>query len=355
MAKKKRSHSNIADETDIPISSAVNDPVIGDLPSSLASIKQERASLCKKIEAQRETYSDFCENEDELNETLGPIERDPTPYASGSIKVRPILTKYAQAMCERADLDVRIESAEEALRDVDLTPQKVKADVKRYVAICEKKIASQQELCETLKKQVEQMAEVMRCMVTHPVFDNDFVRDKPSMNPQWSGLRTPIFLLSHCVLGGHRQAGEFVMDCGVQIDGKMFGKSTSSGHPNHFGGFDHSSAEHHTSPLHYACLQNDIQCVEVLISRGCDIDSQGAYLDEKLAPGQEIATFHSTKIGLATPLQIASGIGSMELVKLLLEKGAKIGDHQYRVPTGSVGDLVTGHLQTHGSKPVTRF
>jgi len=348
MTKKKRSHSNMTNETDIPIASAV-DPVIDDLPSSLESIKQKRASLCKEIKAQRETYSDFCENEDELNETLGPIERDPTPYANGSIKVRPILRKYAQALCERTDLELRIESAEEALRDVDLTPQKVKADVKRYVAICEKKIASQQELCETLKKQVEQMAEVMRCMVTHPVFDNDFVRDKPSMNPQWSGLRKSISLLSHCVLGGHRQAGEFVMDCGVQIDGKMIGSSTRTG--TNF----YASAEHPTSPLHYACLQNDLQSVETLISRGCDIDSRGAYLDEKLAPGQEISTFHSTRIGLATPLQIASEIGSMDLVKLLLEKGAKIGDYQYRVPTGSVGDLVTGHLQTHGSKPVTRF
>ena len=324
------------DKTDIPIASAV-DPAIDDLTSALVSIKQERASLCEKIKIQRDTYADFCEDEGELDDTLKPIELDPVPYASGSIKVRPILRKYAQALCERAELEARIESAEEALRDVDLTPQKVKADVKRYVSICEKKIASQQELCETLQKKVEQLTEVVHCIVTHPSFDNNFVKDKPSMR-NWSGMREPISLLSHCIMEEKRYAGEFLMDCGVQLDGEMVGKS----------------AKHPTSPLHYACMNDDIQSVDELILHGCDIDIAGAYPDDRLTPGHEIATYNSTRYGLGTPLQIASKIGSMELVKFLLEKGAKIGDHQYCVPTGSVGDLITGHLQTHGSKPVTR-
>ena len=57
----------------------------------------------------------------------------------------------------------------------------------------------------------------------------------------------------------------------------------------------------------------------------------------------------------ATPLEIASSIGSLELVKFLLLNGAKIGDNEYLVPNGNVGDLVAGCLQTHGSKPVIRF
>ena len=40
----------------------------------------------------------------------------------------------------------------------------------------------------------------------------------------------------------------------------------------------------------------------------------------------------------ATPLEIASSIGSLELVKFLLLNGAKIGDNEYLVP--NVGDLV---------------
>lgn len=56
-----------------------------------------------------------------------------------------------------------------------------------------------------------------------------------------------------------------------------------------------------------------------------------------------------------TPLKLASLRSSLEMVKFLHEKGAIIGDTQYHVPNGPEGDLVAGYLQTHGSKPVTRF
>jgi len=48
-------------------------------------------------------------------------------------------------------------------------------------------------------------------------------------------------------------------------------------------------------------------------------------------------------------------IGSLEMVKFLHEKGATIGDTGYHAPNGPEGDLVAGYLQTHWSKPVTRF
>ena len=61
--------------------------------------------------------------------------------------------------------------------------------------------------------------------------------------------------------------------------------------------------------------------------------------------------------GTYTPLEIASRSGSLEIVKLLIERGASItlGTQGYHVPNGPEGDLVAGYLQTHGSKPVTRF
>jgi len=174
----------MADEANIPIASAVDPdflqhPALDDLTAALASIKQEHASVCENIKAYRENYyTDYCEDENELEKTTGPIERNPEPFASGSIKARPILRKYAQALCERADLDVRLEVAEEAVRDVDLTPQQVKADVKSYVAICEKKIASQQQRCDSLQKQVEQLTKAVRRIVTHPTFGSDFANDQ---------------------------------------------------------------------------------------------------------------------------------------------------------------------------------
>ena len=60
----------------------------------------------------------------------------------------------------------------------------------------QKEIASQQQqLCESLQKQAEQMTKVMRCMVTHPTFEN---------------IRQQSSLLSHCIAGGHQHAVSFV-------------------------------------------------------------------------------------------------------------------------------------------------
>jgi hypothetical protein len=56
-----------------------------------------------------------------------------------------------------------------------------------------------------------------------------------------------------------------------------------------------------------------------------------------------------------SPLGMACLKSSLEMVKFLHEKGAKIGVTGYHVPNGPEGDLVAGYLQTHGSKPVTRF
>ena len=112
---------------ELPIATIVG----GDV--TLQSLKQEHSTLLESIKIQRENYGEFCEDEQELNDTLGPIEENPEPYSNGTIKTRPILKKYALSLCEKLDLDLRIEVAEEALRDVDLTPQEVKADTKRYV------------------------------------------------------------------------------------------------------------------------------------------------------------------------------------------------------------------------------
>ena len=137
---------------ELPIATIVG----GDV--TLQSLKQDYGILLESIKIQRENYGEFCEHEQELNDTLGPIEKDPEPYSNGTIKTRPILKKYAMSLCEKLDLELNIEVAEEALRDVDLTPQEVKADMKRYITICEKKIASQQELCEELQEQVKQLS-----------------------------------------------------------------------------------------------------------------------------------------------------------------------------------------------------
>ena len=145
---------------ELPIATIVG----GDV--TLESLKQEHSTLLENIKIQRENYGEFCEDEHELNDTLGPIEENPEPYSNGTIKTRPILKKYAMSLCEKLDLDLRIETLEESLRDVTLTPQEVKADMKRYITICEKKIASQQELCEQLQEQVKQLTDVNKVVIS---------------------------------------------------------------------------------------------------------------------------------------------------------------------------------------------
>ena len=54
-------------------------------------------------------------------------------------------------------------------------------------------------------------------------------------------------------------------------------------------------------------------------------------------------------------LEIATKNGSLEMVKFLHEKGAKIGDTKYHVPNGTEGELVAGYLHAHGWAPVVRF
>ena len=205
---------------ELPIATVVG----GDV--TLQSLKQEHSTLLENIKIQRENYGEFCEDEQELNDTLGPIEENPEPYSNGTIKTRPILKKYAMSLCEKLDLDLRIEVAEEALRDVDLTPQQVKADMKHYVAVCEKKIASQKELCEQLQEQVKQLTDVVKCIVTHPIFDSDFAKDVQRTSnrhgqPITIPNRQPISLLTYSIKKNMPNVQDFLLEQGLQCDGKI--------------------------------------------------------------------------------------------------------------------------------------
>ena len=157
------------DSISIPIAKAIGAEAIGaEEPSLLDSLKHLHGNLCENIKLQRENYCDFCEDEYERDNTLEPIEQDPESYSNGTIKTRPILKKYAKTLCEKLDLEARIEATEELLRDTDLTPQQVKVDMKRYVAISEKKIASQQEQIDKLNDKMEQMCKAI-ALIASPV------------------------------------------------------------------------------------------------------------------------------------------------------------------------------------------
>jgi hypothetical protein len=328
---------------ELPIATIVG----GDV--TLQSLKQEHSTLLENIKIQRENYGEFCEDEQELNDTLGPIEENPEPYSNGTIKTRPILKKYALSLCEKLDLDLRIEMAEEALRDVDLTPQQVKADMKHYVAVCEKKIASQKELCEQLQEQVKQLTDVIKCIVTHPIFDTDFAKDMIQSNNNhghsaFMTTREPISLLTYSIKKDMPNVQDFLLEQGLQCDGTI----------NLRGGNDMNLL----SSLHYAVYKNDMPSVQKMLSTGSNINDKSVLFDDTFKKSDMFKCTTSEvnqKCPLVSVLEIASKNGSLEMVKFLVDNGATIGGTVYDVPNGPEGDLVAGYLQTHGSKPVIRF
>ena len=313
----------------IPVANMVID-------SMVESLKSQYDDICEKIKTLRDNYMDFCEDETEFNNAMNPIEEDPEPYSDGTIKTRPILKKYACALLEKNELEVRMEVAAETVRDINLTPQQVKATMKRYVSICEKKIAKQEEVCKELQKQVEQLTEVVKCIVTHPVFNT---------------TRNNYDVLTQSILRQSPQAIDFMMEQPI-TSSIIYGVKLT--HGNQIGcSFN--------SPLHYACMMDDILSVTELLKKGENINLKTMTLSTKLNkiynnmyPKKNVSDGYHDYI-CATPLEIASSIGSLELVKFLLSNGAKIGENEYIVPNGNVGDLVTGCLQTHGSKQVIRF
>jgi len=327
----------------LPIATVVGGDLIVD------SLKHEHCVLLESIKVQRENYGGFCEDEDELNETLMPIEQDPEPYANGSIKTRPILKKYALSLCEKLDLELRMDASAEALRDVGLTPQQVKADMKHYVSLCEKKIASQQALCEQLQEQVKQLTDVVKCIVTHPTFDNDYVRDGGASTNNLGEMvvipkRSPMSLLTNSIDKNMPNVQDFLLERGLLCEGRILLEARLSS------GWNEKIKV--ISSLHYACYKNNMTSVKKMLNYCSDINVKSVVIP----PHMNYTSAEINKI--CTPislLEIATKNGSLEMVKFLHEKGAKIGDTKYHVPNGSEGDLVAGYLQTHGSAPVVRF
>lgn len=304
--------------------------------------------ICEKVKHLREQVSEFYESEPEFIEAIGPVEQDPQSFTSG----KPILKKYAHALLEKMELERQLEAEEEAKH---LTPQQVKADLLHYVSTCDKKIAKQQEQCDALQKQVEQLMDVVKVLVTYPHLQDVH-------NSQAKPHHTKLFydgiggknsrLLSHCAMMDTNMMDYFI-DQGVEIESE------------------------HYSALHYAIYAKHIDNVKKLLDAGANVNHESyVYIDgsHKLFTmprgSKEVHMGTGNYIEekrCGTPLEVASLVGSLEIVKLLIEKGATIrepiweyrsnGPYQlgYKVPNGPEGDLVAGYLQTHGSKPVVRF
>jgi len=265
------------------------------------------------------------------------------------------------------DLESRIDASAEALRDVDLTPQQVKADMKHYVSLCEKKIASQQALCEQLQEQVKQLTETVSLLATP---DKGISKLSMAMNMKLTSVEN-ILLNSHinCLeemdifFTTSTKSIEKLLLWGANIDLKRCmhirvpgrnsrGKLTitnKAGTP-----IELDDTKKHYIPLniHADRSGNGVYDNITILNIGPYNTNELPFVYQMLGNGgsQERDFIYET-----TPLKLASLRSSLEMVKFLHEKGAKIGDTIYHTPNGTEGDLVAGYLQTHGSAPVVRF
>jgi len=348
----------MAEEISVPIAIIVGGSM------TIDTLKQEHSELLEQIKTHREHCGEFFDNEDELQDTLAPIEQDPESYVNGTIKTRPILKKYATYLCDKMDLESRIDASAEALRDVDLTPQQVKADMKHYVSLCEKKIASQQALCEQLQEQVKQLTETVSLLATP---DKGISKLSMAMNMKLTSVEN-ILLNSHinCLeekdifFTTSTKSIEKLLLWGANIDLKRSmhirlpgrnsqGKLTiknKAGTP-----IELDDTKKHYIPLNIHANRSGSGVYDI----GPYNTNELPFVYQMLCSRYYERSKERDFIYETTPLKLASLRSSLEMVKFLHEKGAKIGDTIYHTPNGTEGDLVAGYLQTHGSAPVVRF
>ena len=336
-------------ELSIPVATIVGAEMVQD-----ASLNQKHSTICETIKSLRDSYMEFCEDEDEFIETIVPIEQDPEPYANGIKKTRPILKKYAQALVDKLQLDQQLEAESEAQRDIHLTPQQVKADVKRYVSICEKKFAKQQEQCDALQKQVEQLMDVVSLIAT-PTPDNKIGLLERAMIMNLTTIETlllniPIKSINHkhivfatspsslekLLILAEKTKTFININTFINVNVKI----VPVGHSYHSSKYTRPFIRFHYED--YTLFEVVSTCLDANV------------LARLFKPNNQNDRFESI-IYHVSPLKMACLKSSLEMVKFLHEKGAKIGDTPYHVPNGPEGDLVAGYLQTHGSKPVIRF
>ena len=105
----------------------------------LGHLMDDETACLAKIKAHRANGFDFYGDEEELTRCLEPIEWDWNSYTDDK---RPYIRKYAEMMGELERIRKDIEVAKETIKDIDLTPQQVKIEVKEYASKFEASLAA---------------------------------------------------------------------------------------------------------------------------------------------------------------------------------------------------------------------
>lgn len=126
---------------DIPTANIIGTTMASEEQESvhLEHLMDDETACLAKIKAHRANGFDFYGDEEELTRCLEPIEWDWNSYTDDK---RPYIRKYAEMMGELERIRKDIEVAKETIKDIDLTPQQVKIEVKEYASKFEASLAA---------------------------------------------------------------------------------------------------------------------------------------------------------------------------------------------------------------------
>ena len=129
------------EQMDLPTANIIGTTMASEEQESvhLGHLMDDETACLTKIKAHRANGFDFYGDEEELTRCLEPIEWDWNSYTDDK---RPYIRKYAEMMGELERIRKDIEVAKETIKDIDLTPQQVKIEVKEYASKFEASLAA---------------------------------------------------------------------------------------------------------------------------------------------------------------------------------------------------------------------
>jgi hypothetical protein len=220
---------------------------------------------------------------------------------------------------ERASTDTRHTLALERMR---------REMVREKEALAAELDAKFQAELQEMRAEMATLKELVHALVTLPQLSP---RIQFGMNASASGTHKQTSIVDNAASRGlHRALHHLVDELKLSVQGTTV----------HFGDV---AVVPVPSCLHLAILNMDLQDTTYLLDRGA-----------RLEEARPIGFDAKSRAMSYTPLQTAAQVVSLEIVQLLVDRGAITHTSEFTVPKGQKGDLVAGYLQQHGSKPVKR-
>ena len=302
------------------------------LEANIASCRAELEAAEVELAQHRSQIAEYViPDEAELNALVLAIEQDVEGHMASD---KPFVRKLASAVGARFKAQQALAIAEEAARDVDLTPGQLKAEMRVRLDEQERAFARERD---TLNAEVATLRE--RLVVI-----------EAAVLAKFRGAGNGTGLLNEAALTGNVGLIRFVLANGWEATTCCTTQLPAVNSP----------AQPALSlivfpALHQAAWKGQFAAVEFLLDNGALPHLElAAFLSKEQTPLKgvvfdwpEISRMNScthVRYLQLTPLQLAAYATSLPTVELLLARGAKFAGVVFRVPNGADGDLVVNCL-----------